>query len=466
MSGRVNNNLLVALTSSVLLTSILALYLHHRKKKSSTNRPVVRRISSTEQAPHLDLPQESPESPINKSIENGFHPRSGRNLIELGLEEPQSKEVKQNGSITQAGKVVSKPHTTKQSVEEVFSESAASISLDLSGPCRQQEQQSQLIRSKSETVDSSETRLQSQFVDKSLKVIYSSLVPSPDIVESEVQTQEKENTMQIKEEATHAEPTAMDSSETNNTNGTNDDFKKLECSSLDLMDESSNDSAMELSSKIEKTLVIESPIPSAPTSTTKKSKKKKQSKTSGETSQSKVTDNRKTDSPQPESRSRVCHASGDSALAASPDLVEEDLSKDVKERKPLLDSPLSSQVSTDIGSPVYSDSHSEGSTDSGKPNSSALTSQTNSPSTAQPSTPSDVHRLYPHGTHSPHLHGPSYAIIYQFELPSDLVGRLIGKKGIVIQNIKAKSRASVMVHLHPFAQDLRLITIEGKFVNF
>jgi hypothetical protein len=263
--------------------------------------------------------------------------------------------------------------------------------------------------------------------------------------------------MQIKDETTHAaELTVMDSSQTDiQCNGSSNVFKKLSCSSPEIMDESSNDSAMELTNKIEKELVITSPAP-----TTGKKHKKKKSKSGGDVSQQvKVID-----TPQPDSRSRKGHASGDSAFAASPDLVEEEVDKKIKEKKPLLDSPHSSQVSTDIGSPVYSDTHSEGSTDSGKPNSSVMNTLSNSPATAHSSPQNDVQRHFPQGCHSSHHHQGSYAIIHQFELPADLVGRVIGRKGVTINDIKARSRANITVYLHPFAPDLRLCAIEGELL--
>ena len=94
----------------------------------------------------------------------------------------------------------------------------------------------------------------------------------------------------------------------------------------------------------------------------------------------------------------------------------------------------------------------QGSSDSGKGNSTVNAfSQSNSPSSPQL-----------HGNHV-YQGGPQgIDVVHQFELPSDLVGRLIGKKGFTIKDIKAKSRANIQVYLHPFSEEMRLCTIEGK----
>lgn len=70
--------------------------------------------------------------------------------------------------------------------------------------------------------------------------------------------------------------------------------------------------------------------------------------------------------------------------------------------------------------------------------------------------------------------GPSYTytnnhglneeavILFQFELPQALCGRLIGKSGHFVNSIKEKSNASVIVNQHPFSPFFKICSIEGK----
>lgn len=53
-------------------------------------------------------------------------------------------------------------------------------------------------------------------------------------------------------------------------------------------------------------------------------------------------------------------------------------------------------------------------------------------------------------------------IVFQFELPQALCGRLIGKSGHFVRSIKEKSNASVIVNIHPFSPFFKICSIEGK----
>lgn len=53
-------------------------------------------------------------------------------------------------------------------------------------------------------------------------------------------------------------------------------------------------------------------------------------------------------------------------------------------------------------------------------------------------------------------------IIYQFELAQYLCGRLIGRNGHFVNQIKEKSNASVIVNRHPLSPLYKICSIEGE----
>ena len=52
--------------------------------------------------------------------------------------------------------------------------------------------------------------------------------------------------------------------------------------------------------------------------------------------------------------------------------------------------------------------------------------------------------------------------IYEFVIPQQLVGKLIGKHGSSVANIKDKTGAHVVVRKHPTNNKLKVCTIEGS----
>ncbi|XP_015113342.1 KH domain-containing protein akap-1 [Diachasma alloeum] len=51
--------------------------------------------------------------------------------------------------------------------------------------------------------------------------------------------------------------------------------------------------------------------------------------------------------------------------------------------------------------------------------------------------------------------------IYEFAMPQTLVGRMIGKRGISIQQLNAKAEVNIIVKRHPTTKHLKLCVIEG-----
>ncbi|RWS00811.1 uncharacterized protein B4U79_09194, partial [Dinothrombium tinctorium] len=52
-------------------------------------------------------------------------------------------------------------------------------------------------------------------------------------------------------------------------------------------------------------------------------------------------------------------------------------------------------------------------------------------------------------------------IIYQFELPQELCGRLIGKQGHYVNSIKNETNARVVINRHPYTPYIKICSIEG-----
>lgn len=88
-----------------------------------------------------------------------------------------------------------------------------------------------------------------------------------------------------------------------------------------------------------------------------------------------------------------------------------------------------------------SDNHSEGSSDSGKGSSDVATP----PASRTPQIGMD----------------PSVPVSYDFAIHQNLVGKLIGRQGCFVQNIKDKCNAHVYVRSHPTNNRLKLCSVEG-----
>ncbi|XP_069672065.1 A-kinase anchor protein 1, mitochondrial [Periplaneta americana] len=92
----------------------------------------------------------------------------------------------------------------------------------------------------------------------------------------------------------------------------------------------------------------------------------------------------------------------------------------------------------------YSDAQSEGSSDSGKGCSDVPTPPSRTPASGS-SLSGDVPL-------------PS---VYEFVLPQHLVGRLIGRHGCFVHQIKAKTNASILIKRHPDTHKLKICAVEG-----
>lgn len=88
-----------------------------------------------------------------------------------------------------------------------------------------------------------------------------------------------------------------------------------------------------------------------------------------------------------------------------------------------------------------SDNHSEGSSDSGKGGSDLATP----PASRTPQLPAN----------------PVLPIIYDFLVPQTLVGKLIGRHGSFVQNIKDRSNTFVYIRKHPTNNKFKLCSVEG-----
>lgn len=56
--------------------------------------------------------------------------------------------------------------------------------------------------------------------------------------------------------------------------------------------------------------------------------------------------------------------------------------------------------------------------------------------------------------------------VYEFVLPQHLVGRLIGRHGCFVHQIKAKTNASILIKRHPDTQKLKICAVEGMNFRF
>ncbi|CAL1298287.1 unnamed protein product [Larinioides sclopetarius] len=57
---------------------------------------------------------------------------------------------------------------------------------------------------------------------------------------------------------------------------------------------------------------------------------------------------------------------------------------------------------------------------------------------------------------------PENHFVYEFELPQELCGRLIGKHGKHVKSIKDRSHTNVYIKRHPYNQQLKLVVVEGS----
>ncbi|XP_033345702.1 KH domain-containing protein akap-1 [Bombus vosnesenskii] len=97
------------------------------------------------------------------------------------------------------------------------------------------------------------------------------------------------------------------------------------------------------------------------------------------------------------------------------------------------DSANHSPVSGVLEGSVTDEARSEGSTDSGKG-----------------------------GSIKGHTKDTVMPMIYEFSIPQSLVGRLIGRHGSFLQNIRHKAEVSIVLKRHPISRDQKLCAIEGS----
>ena len=181
------------------------------------------------------------------------------------------------------------------------------------------------------------------------------------------------------------------------------------------------------------------------------------------------------DSPLPDARSRKTHDSGDStvSLDSGTDVRSPAGAGDQKSSDRSSDSPGPFKSDVSQGSPcnwgAASDSHSEvraslavcrdsiahasrpqqGSSDSGKG------SEIQSSASYSPLNQFSLHASQ----------RVTANLVYQFEMPTELVGRLIGRRGTTIKEISAESRARIVVNDFPFenCDHLKVCTIDGQY---
>ena len=53
-------------------------------------------------------------------------------------------------------------------------------------------------------------------------------------------------------------------------------------------------------------------------------------------------------------------------------------------------------------------------------------------------------------------------ILYQFELPTELCGMLIGKQGNFVKSIIGNSGALINIDDHPYLSHVKICSVEGK----
>ncbi|RZC35495.1 KH domain-containing protein C56G2.1 [Asbolus verrucosus] len=120
------------------------------------------------------------------------------------------------------------------------------------------------------------------------------------------------------------------------------------------------------------------------------------------------------------------------------------VSIDIQRQNSDRDSANHSPADVMLASPSLSsisDNHSEGSNDSGKGGSDVVT---------------------PPPSRSLGTDGATSVTVYEFIIPQSLVGKLIGKHGSSVANIKDKTGAHVIVRKHPNNNKLKVCSVEGS----
>lgn len=57
---------------------------------------------------------------------------------------------------------------------------------------------------------------------------------------------------------------------------------------------------------------------------------------------------------------------------------------------------------------------------------------------------------------------PNHAMIYEFEIPQHIVGRLIGRYGCCVNKIKGVTRANIIIKSHHQTDKTKICAVEGK----
>ncbi|KAJ8917581.1 hypothetical protein NQ315_000064 [Exocentrus adspersus] len=121
----------------------------------------------------------------------------------------------------------------------------------------------------------------------------------------------------------------------------------------------------------------------------------------------------------------------------------EELQRQSSERDSANHSPADVMLASPSLSSI-SDNHSEGSSDSGKGG-------------------SDIPTPPPSRTQEIHVSAPcdDLPTLYEFAIPQSLVGKLIGRNGSFVIQIKEKTNAHIVVGRHPTSNKLKVCSIEG-----
>jgi len=61
---------------------------------------------------------------------------------------------------------------------------------------------------------------------------------------------------------------------------------------------------------------------------------------------------------------------------------------------------------------------------------------------------------------------PWHSMIYEFEIPQTIVGRLIGKYGAFVNRIKGTTRANIMIKRHHINPAMKICAVEGRHIFF
>lgn len=137
----------------------------------------------------------------------------------------------------------------------------------------------------------------------------------------------------------------------------------------------------------------------------------------------------------------------EAVAAATAITTEHDIQRQSSERDSANHSPADVMLASPSLSSI-SDSHSEGSSDSGKGCSEVATPPSRTPA-GDGSVSGDV----------------SLPTMYEFAIPQTLVGRLIGRHGCFVSQIKNKAHAHILIKKHPESNKLKICAIEGSQVE-